>query len=226
MTKGLIFDQVIDFSFETVKMLDASGVRSPQNQKESVPWVDAMYIGDRYRRAHVHTVDARAQLNLWVMHCTVFPQINDPSPIFGLDIIAGPSRISGAFLDFSRTAEDDHFMMRWFDETVTDLNWKKTRILPEWALNIFSPAMVAVGAVNTQNEIDQLINVFSKSLDYYLTNVGKTINLGHDYTQEQNRYCHYQKQNPHTTRIMRMLGLENREANRYFEEVMFPEMIQ
>jgi len=86
--------------------------------------------------------------------------------------------------------------------------------------------MVAVGAVNTQNEIDQLINVFSKSLDYYLTNVGKTINLGHDYTQEQNRYCHYQKQNPHTTRIMRMLGLENREANRYFEEVMFPEMIQ
>lgn len=224
MIQSLTFDKVIAFGKEVNVKLASTGIELPDVDSNNVPWIDALYIGDNYRRAHVHMVDAREQLNLWVLHCTIFPQVNDSSPIFGLDIIAGPTKISGAFLDFSKTAVDDHNMMKWFSDRVADLSWKKPRQLPDWGLQIFSKDMVAVGALNTEIEIDQLIEVCRDTLDFYLNNVGNVKKLGDNWTTEQNRYCHYQKLNPHSTRIMKMLGLGEEESKRYFEEVMFQEI--
>lgn len=222
--QSLTFDKVISFGKIVNAKLASTGVEVPDPGIGEVPWTDALYIGDNYRRAHVHMVDAREKLSLWVLHCTVFPQINDTSPIFGLDIIAGPTKISGAFLDFSKTATTEHDMMKWFSSRVSDLTWKKPRQLPDWGLQIFSDDMVAVGALNSEAEIDQLIEVCYDTLSYYLDNVGNVKKLGDDWTVEQNRYCHYQKLNPHSTRIMKMLGLGEEAAKRYFEEVMFQEI--
>jgi phycocyanobilin:ferredoxin oxidoreductase len=229
MTQNLVLDKTIELSHSLLRRLDVAGTLIPNNDSEfmdeaSLPWKDYVYASNAFRRAHVNIVDARESRNIWMMHCCVFPHINDPSPIFGLDVIAGPSRISGAFHDFSKTVASNHYMMNWFTEQVSQLTWKKPRELPDWALEIFSPSIVAVGAVNTEAEILQLINLFEQNLDYYINNVGSSKDLGKDFTSEQNRYCHYQKKNPHNARFMQLLGLSEQEATNYVDYVMFPEI--
>lgn len=188
------------------------------------PWKDYVYVSSKYRRAHINIVDAREDHKLLMMHCTIFPHTNDPSPIFGFDVIAGPSRISGAFHDFSAAGDANHFMLNWFDKRVTDLNWKKERKLPDWAQAIFSPAMIAAGAITEEAEMDQLINVALENLDYYLENVGKSYDPYDETTCLQNRYCYYQKKNPHNGATMQKLGLSEQEATEFVETIMFPEI--
>ena len=224
MQQNLIFDKVVKLSNDVIQTLNSCGILIPQEDSLTVPWKDYCYFSDSFRRAHVNIVDARESKNIWMMHCCVFPHINDPSPIYGLDVIAGPSRISGAFHDFSKTIDSDHPMMHWFADEAEQLVWKKPRELPDWALEIFSPSIVAVGAVNTESEIFQLINLFGKTLEYYLNNVGTSKQLGKDFTDQQNRYCYYQKKNPHNPRFMQLLGLTEQEALDYVDYVMFPEI--
>ena len=188
------------------------------------PWQDRIYHSHQFRRAHLNIVDARDTLKIWMMHFTIFPQTNDPSPIFGLDIVAGANRISGAFHDFSKAGDPSHFMMQGFADRVKDLSWKKERELPDWAQKIFSPSMVAAGAMDNPEEIDQLISVALSNLDYYLENVGETQYDDNDYHMAQNNYCYWQKQNPHNGSIMQKLGLSDAEARKFVEEVMFPEI--
>ena len=113
-------------------------------------------------------------------------------------------------------------MMRWFKDQSRMLSWKKPRELPDWGKQIFSESMISVGAVNSPAEINQMAAFFDMTLEHYLEYVGQSKQLGKDYTQQQNRYCEYQRQNPHTPRVMKMLGLSEEEANWYFNEVMFP----
>jgi hypothetical protein len=220
-----VWSKVISCSDAIIERLSHTGVESTGINDARFPWKDRLYSSHIYRRAHLNIVDARDSHKLWMMHCTIFPHLHDSSPIFGLDIIAGPTRISGAFHDFSKTGNPNHSMMHWFDQRVVDLNWKKERELPDWAKQIFSPAMVAIGAVDNLDEIDQLIEVVLTNLDYYLENVGSTQDDLFGYTDEQNRYCYYQKQNPHNPRVMQSLGLSEEDAKSFVEEIMFPEII-
>ena len=41
--------------------------------------------------------------------------------------------------------------------------------------------------------------------------------------RRQNRYCHYQKQNPHTPRAMEALGLDPDDVKHFIEDCLFPE---
>ena len=219
-----IWTKVISLSDAISEKLSHTGVESTGINSARFPWKDRIYYSNSYRRAHLNIVDARDSHKLWMMHCTIFPTINNPSPIFGLDIIAGPSRISGAFHDFSNAGHPNHFMMHWFDRRVIDLNWKKERALPDWAKQIFSPAMVAIGAIDNESEVDQLIEVVLANLDYYLENVGTTQDDLFGFTEFQNRYCYYQKQNPHNLRLMKSLGLSEEDSKIFVDEIMFPEI--
>ena len=219
-----VWNKVIACSDAIVEKLSHTGVESTDIHDVRFPWKDRVYDSHTYRRAHLNIVDCRDSHKLWMMHCTIFPHTNDPSPIFGLDIIAGPNKVSGAFHDFSKAGEPNHPMMQWFDRRVVDLNWKKERTLPDWAQQIFSPAMVAIGAVDSPAEIDQLVEVALANLDYYLANVGITQESGADFHMAQNRYCYYQKQNPHNPRVMQSLGLSEEDAKAFVQEIMFPEI--
>jgi hypothetical protein len=115
-------------------------------------------------------------------------------------------------------------MMEWFDNKVQEMDWKKERNLPDWAKQIFSPAMVAIGAVNTDEEVEQVIQLGLNNLDYYLENVGTTQYKDRNYSMSQDRYCHYQKQNPHTPRVMASLGLDEAMVKDFIQEVLFPEI--
>ena len=219
-----VFAKVITLGDAIVERLSHHSVESTGINDARFPWQDRIYYSHQFRRAHLNIVDARDTLKIWMMHFTIFPQTNDPSPIFGLDIVAGANRISGAFHDFSCAGDCNHYMMAEFAERVKDLSWKKPRDLPNWAQKIFSSSMVAVGAMDNPEEIDQLISVALSNLDYYLENVGECQDDGNNYYMAQNKYCYWQKQNPHNGSIMQKLGLSEADARKFVEEVMFPEI--
>jgi hypothetical protein len=195
------------------------------NNEHQYNWHNKFYHCDRYRRAHVEIVDNRASHKLYILHCTIFPHYNDSSPIWGFDIVCGQSKITGAFLDFSNAGDPNHGMMKWFSEQTKDITWNKPRNLPEWAKQIFSPAMVAAGNINTEEEFDALETLALHSLHYYLANVGYTQESGMDYHMAQNRYCYYQKQNPHVVNSMVSMGVPEHTMKKFVNELLFPETI-
>jgi hypothetical protein len=188
-------------------------------------WHNQLWSSPRYRRAHVEIVDNRESHNIYILHCTVFPHFNDSSPIFGFDAVCGPNKITGAFCDFSSAGDPTHPMMRWFANEGLYYNWEKNRNLPEWASSIFSPAMVAAGNVRIGEELDNLCELALRTLGYYLKNVGNTQQDLADYHMAQNRYCRYQKQNPHVIKSMVSMGVEESKMKRFVSEVLFPEVV-
>jgi len=192
-------------------------------QESNYNWYNAIYTSNRYRRAHIEIVDNRSTHRIYILHCTIFPHFNDPSPIWGFDVICGANKITGAFHDFSAAGQPDHFMINWFAEETKNYGWHKPRELPEWAKQIFSANMIAAGNVQEGEELNDLCTVALKSLDYYLKNVGNTQESGADYHMAQNRYCYYQKQNPQVVNSMVSMGVKKETIKRFIDEILFPE---
>jgi hypothetical protein len=187
-------------------------------------WYNSLYTSPRYRRAHVEIVDNRQTHKIYILHSTVFAHFNDPSPIWGFDAVCGPNKITGAFHDFSAAGDPEHSMIKWFAAESAQLEWNKPRELPAWARQIFTPHMIAAGNVNDGAELDALCDMALRSLDYYLTNVGNTQTAGADYHMAQNRYCYYQKQNPHVIKSMVTMGVEETTMHQFVNEILFPEV--
>ena len=189
-------------------------------------WVNRTWTSNLYRRAHIDVVDAREEKGLWMMHCCVFPHLHSNAPIFGLDMIAGKRKITGFFHDYSPTTEPNHSMIQAFDMMVCEYDWKKERALPDWAKAIFTESMVAAGNVSEESELKNLIELSNTSIDLYLQAVG----LHHNTSNEdeavtaQNRYAHFQKQNPHTPRTMKALGLDEEDVDFFVQKCLFPDL--
>lgn len=186
-------------------------------------WDNFLYNSKTYRRAHVEIVDFRQSHNIYILHSTVFPHFSDSSPIWGFDAVCGPSKITGAFHDFSSGGDPEHYMMKWFARETQNYKWRKPRELPPWARAIFSPSMIAAGNVREGEELDDLCSIALKSLDYYLENVGNSQDWPADYHMAQNRYCYYQKQNPHVINSMVAMGIPKETMVKFVDEVLFPE---
>jgi len=187
-------------------------------------WHNTIYSGIGFRRAHIEIVDKRDTHGMYILHTTIFPHLNDPGPIFGFDAVCGKNKITGAFHDFSISGDPTSFMWLWFNAQVNGLEWNKPRELPEWARQIFSPAMVAAGNLQEEAEIDQLCEIAKTTLDFYLNNVGKDQQDVASYEMSQNRYCHWQKQNPHVIRSMVAMGVPEDTMKQFVQEVLFPEV--
>ena len=187
-------------------------------------WHNQIWSSDSYRRAHLEVVDHRESHKLYIVHCTVFPHFNDPSPIWGFDAVCGKNKITGAFHDYSISGDPLSPMYLWFKAQVNGLEWNKPRELPEWARQIFSPAMVAAGNLQEISEIDQLCDTAKNTLDFYLKNIGFDQQSGADYHMAQNKYCYWQKQNPHVIRSMVSMGIDEAKMKRFVNEVLFPEI--
>jgi hypothetical protein len=187
-------------------------------------WINRVWASEKYRRAHIDVVDTRDSKGLWMMHCCVFPHIHNPAPIFGFDVIAGKNLITGCFLDYSPTSDSSHFMIKYFSDTVSKYEWIKTRELPDWALRIFSPYMVAASNVTQEKELNQITSLIQTLITYYLHEVGKTNHTIQNNTEQQNYYAQNQKQNPHTPRVMAKLGLNEEDVKLFIQEYLFPEI--
>ena len=203
-------------------MMEQAGWRDNDPSLDQYDWENHVYRSDRYRRGHVEIVDKTQTHGIYILHATVFPHVDDCAPIWGFDAVCGKSKITGAFHDFSLVT-DYHYMWQWFNDQVKDIAWNKPRVLPEWAQKIFSPAMVAAGNINNEEELTTLIDLGIKTLDYYLSNVGDRIS-GQDYIEQQNHYCYYQKQNPHVCKSMIAMGVQEPTIRKFVDEVLFPEI--
>ncbi len=200
-------------------------INEPGMERFNQPgWVNRVWTGDRYRRAHIDVVDARDSKGLWMMHCCIFPHIHNPAPIYGFDVIAGKNKITGCFHDYSKAGDPEHPMMEWFADEVNKLDWNRTRKLPDWAERIFSPSMVAAGNVQDEEELEQIFAMARTTLQHYLESVSETNNTANNTTEAQNYYCENQKQNPHTPRVMVSLGLSEEDVQHFIQECLFPEI--
>jgi hypothetical protein len=192
---------------------------------EKYNWDNHVYRSNIYRRGHVEVVDKRHDHGLFILHATIFPKENSNAPIWGFDAVCGANKITGAFHDFSLVEPINHPMYSWFTEETSKITWKKQRQLPPWAQEIFSENMVAAGNIHDLDEVDQLINLGLKTLDYYLEHIDNYNFPDKNYIEMQNRYCHFQKQNPHVVRSMVAMGYEQQVIEQFVQEVLFPEVV-
>jgi hypothetical protein len=120
-------------------------------------------------------------------------------------------------------ATSNHPMNVWFKNRTKDLVWKKDRELPDWGKNIFSENMIAAGGVNTDAELEQIIEVAKDCLDYYINNVGITI-VDFSMSERHNKYCKNQKQNIHTSRFLINCGYKEEDVKNFIDKHLFPEV--
>ena len=203
------------------QVFNKSGKELKVNSTARVGWSSRTWVSDLYRRADLSVVESKG---LWMMHSCIFPHIHNDAPIFGFDIFAGKNKITGCFHDFSPINGYTHVLNTWFTEQTKDFLWKRSRELPEWALQIFSNSIVAVGNVQDIDEISKIIQMAKLHLNHYVNHVGDTNHLSNDNTKYQNFYCRQQKQNPHNPRVLCSLGLTLEEANDFINNQLFPEI--
>jgi len=218
-----VWDKIQSLAQQIEQRFNSTGEPIQGTLDRDYDWHNQLWSSARYRRAHVEIVDFRETHNIYILHCTVFPHFDDPSPIYGFDAVCGPNKITGAFHDFSHAGDPTSFMYLWFKAQVNGLEWNKPRTLPDWAKQIFSPAMVAAGNVQEMHEVDQLCDTALTTLDFYLKNVGLDQQDAADFHMAQNRYCHYQKQNPHVIKSMVAMGVPEPKMKQFVQEILFPE---
>jgi hypothetical protein len=192
----------------------------PVEEDHDFDWPNYVFRSSVFRRAHLDVVDARDTKKLYMMHLCIFPHTNDPGPIYGFDLIAGPNKVTGAFHDFSPGYDKHHHMLDWFHSKVDGIEWSKKRELPQWAKNIFSGSMVAAGNINTMEELNDVLSLANDTLSYYLDNIGVVSDI--DSTNAQNWYSHNQRQNPHTPKVMESLGFDSDTVQRFISSCLFP----
>ena len=86
--------------------------------------------------------------------------------------------------------------------------------------------MVAASNVKV-DEMDQVVTMALDNLDMYFEELPKYTDNNLDKEQirrKQNRYCYYQKQNPHTPRAMEALGLDPDDIRHFIQDCLFPEI--
>jgi hypothetical protein len=156
-----------------------------------------------------------------MMHCCIFPHYHNPAPIFGFDVFAGKSKITGCFHDFSPVVTD-HPLSQWFAEQSKQLSWNKQRQLPEWAERIFSENIIAAGNVKSDEELDQITRFITSSLSAYMNSINDTNNTIDDISSIHNLYCENQRLNPHNPTILKTFGLSDEQVQLYINQCLFP----
>ena len=225
MSESIIWDTLIKCQDEILGIFDeyADEIEEKGLNKFNQPengWINRVWANNNVRRAHIDVVDVRESKGLWMMHVCCFPTLDNGSPIYGFDVIAGKRKMTGAFHDFSASSGgEDHPLCEWYLDAVKDFIPTKQRELPEWAKNIFSDGMIAAGNVGTEEEAVAILRVWFQSVPEYAGE--QTV----DFTAGcQDYYCHNQQQNPHTPRVMKSLGLAEADVDEFCTNALFPKI--
>jgi hypothetical protein len=176
---------------------------------EDFGWENMRWFSSEFRLAHVERF---RQPKFSVLHTVIFPHVTDPSPIFGFDIIASDTKVTGVFLDRSPTISD------W--GPLSDMEFMKQRERPEWG-TIFSEHWIACKPDHT--ECVQICDMACDLLTSYLTSLSEihTTPLVHAVIQAQNNYSLQQRKNIHTTQVIKKL-LGDQRGTHFIENILFP----
>jgi hypothetical protein len=226
---SLIWNRLIECQNEIIEIFNSNATEYDEPglaHFNNDTWVNRVWANTNVRRAHIDVVDARESKGLWMMHVCLFPVLNNDGPIYGFDVIAGKTKMTGAFHDFSASSDPNHPMIEGYKEAVADFIPKKQRQLPEWATNIFTDKMLAAGNVNTIEEAVAIIELAQDNLRAYFDEIGEFTGNADVVatTAAQNYYCHNQQQNPHTPRTMKSLGLDEADVDKFCTDMLFPKL--
>ena len=223
---SIIFDRLRPLGNQILTKLSNKGGALSGWEYNNEWWFNKTFATFSYRKASLQILDKRDK-NIWVLHLSIFPHLDDSAPILGFDIVATGNKITAVFCDFSITTNPNHNLVKWFEEKTKNIIWKKERELPEWGKQIFSKNMIAATAVNTEDEIDQVIDIGLQCLDQYLFVVGDNClpdeGIG-EVKAAQNKYCFYQKQNTFPVKMLVNYGLTEQQAKDYFDKYLYPEI--
>jgi hypothetical protein len=208
-------------AFEITKVLENHSSEINEGNLKSYDWYNKIFTSSKFRRAHVELLEKN---NMLILHVTIFPHLDDPSPIFGFDIVCTNNKVSGIFHDFSITVDPNHLLQQKFVDNVSKLSWKKERELPDWGKKIFSDNMVAAGGSNTEEELNQIVDICLLNLNVYLEFVGKTRNITTTIKDKHNYYCKCQKENPYPVKMLTVFGLAEDKAKAFVDHHLFPEV--
>ena len=228
---SIIWNKLIECKDEIISIFDKEATEIQEDgldyfNRPDSGWINRVWANNDVRRAHIDVVDARDSKGLWMMHVCIFPTLDNPAPIYGFDVIAGKNKMTGAFHDFSPSADPNHPMIQGYYESVEHFVPEKQRELPEWARNIFTGKMLAAGNVKTDEEATEIIRIATDNLRAYFDEVGITKGEGDPAIVSacQDYYCHNQQQNPHTANVMKSLGLPEADVDRFCTDMLFPKL--
>lgn len=181
-------------------------------------WDNLLLCSHRFRRAHVETFDVPGRL--YVLHVCVFPPLGDATPIFGFDVVAGPSRVTGIFLDLSPVVRAPP-ILRLRDVARAGVldGFAVRRPPPEWG-SIFSADLLAIRPEGL-DEVGRAIGIARQALDAVLVAPPQPFGIADEAADGQARYIMGQRRNEHTLRLLAgFIGMEA--ARRFIDEVLFP----
>jgi phycocyanobilin:ferredoxin oxidoreductase len=189
------------------------------NTGAGLHWQNTLLTAGTFRRAHVETFAVAERVS--VLHVCLFPHLHDAAPIFGFDMVAGPARVTGIFLDLSPvTHRPPRPGLRDVVAGAALDSFATRRVLPEWG-EIFSPDMLAIRPTDL-NEVDHALALAKTALDGVLraTQNGPGVPSA-EIVAGQARYAEGQRRNEHTARMLAgFIGAEA--ARRFIDEVLFP----
>jgi len=230
MIDSELFNRLRDLSQDLISSFDNTLTRI-DNSKHTADlegWSDWFWESNHIRKAHLKTIEPVGKNKMWLMHINVFPHTHIDLPIFGLDIVATPAKVSGVFCDYSKIHDGvvTKDYQKYFHDTVKDLSWKRERELPPWAQEIFSTDMMAAGTVKVGEELDQLCDTAMKLQSFYLDNLNQiyTNNTSINTIDAQNKYCINQKMNKMLHGSILAMGISEERKEQYVNNVLFEEI--
>ena len=202
------FIELINTTANTFEQLICTSANLQEIATEDFGWSNRRWSSSRFRLAHVERFE---QPKFSVLHTVIFPHIMDPSPIFGFDIIASDVKATGLFFDLSPTIQPG--------APFSPRDYSEPRQRPEWG-DIFSEHWVAC-----RPSFDEAVEISSnacKTLATYLDGLmTQTTHKVGEVVRAQNHYSLQQRQNEHTTRVIRKILGPDR-GNYFIENILFP----
>jgi len=229
MIESELFDRLRDLSFRLRCLFGANmqEYKNPKHTADLEGWSDWFWKSDVIRKAHLKTIEPVGKNKLWLMHINIFPQPHVNLPIFGLDIVANPKKISGCFCDYSPIVEGPHPFLDKFNYETEGLLWTRAREMPAWAQEIFSPNIVGAGSIREGEETDQLCQMALNLASFYCLEMENPVyqrNKNLNTIEAQNKYCRNQKMNKMLHSSILAMGISEERKNQYVEEVLFEEV--
>ena len=86
--------------------------------------------------------------------------------------------------------------------------------------------MLAAGNVKDEDEATEIIRIATDNLRAYFDEVGISKGEGIPEIVQacQDYYCHNQQQNPHTPNVMKSLGLNEADVDKFCTDMLFPKI--
>lgn len=188
---------------------------------DRLEWSNTLLSSARFRHGHIELL--RVPGRLAVLHVCLFPPLDDAAPIFGFDMIAGPARVTGIFLDFSPVVALRAGLRLSDAVDATNLaSFAEHRALPPWG-SIFSADMLAIRPADLA-EVERAVTLAQDALTRWLAAPRQ-----HDIdtaviANGQARYVAGQRRNEHTLRMLSgFIGAEP--ARRFIDEILFPPVV-